>query len=302
MKKIIRVLCVAMLVMTAVHNNAMVAGATEIEPISSAVETESFIVVESYELSNESIIPGREFTLTLELKNPSENVTARDVLVDIINPVGFSPVYGTVSQVYVGDMEPGEKTKISFEYEAEEYIASDKVDFEVTILSAGKTNYVTLRTPVGTDKPLTVSTITMPAVVYVGTTNSAILDFRVVGSESVSNVLVSLECEGVVIGSSQSGTITAGSTKTQSVSFSLDEPGEKEIDIYLEYIDAKGEAKSDFAGTQVVDVNEKVADSTVIGSNAITEINTDKYLKLGIMGTVVLVALLGVVIVVRRKK
>lgn len=296
MRKILKVLCMAMLMMGILHTNASQVHATAV------VEREPYIVVDNYTLSDESIIPGGEFTLTLELRNPSETATAHDILVDITNPTGFSPIYGTVSQVFVGDMGPKEKATISFTYEAEEYISSDKVDFEVTILSAGNTNYVVLRTPVGTDKPLTVAAITMPSVVYVGAMNSALLDFRVVGRESVSNVNVSLECDGAVIGSSQFGTIIAGSTKTQSVSFTLSEPGEKQIDIYLEYMDAKGEVKYDFAGTQLVDVNEKMADSTVVGGNAITEINTDNYLKLGVVGTAVLVALFGVVVIIRRKK
>lgn len=296
MRKIVKILCMAMLMVFGVQVQTIQAFATEVE------ERAPYIVLDGYELSNESIIPGEEFTLTLQLRNPSATVTAHDVLVDITNPNGFSPIYGTVSQTFLGDMEPGAEVEVSFEYEADDNMFSDKVDFSVTILSAGNTNYVTLRTPVGTDKPLTVAAMTIPSVVYVGETSSALLDFRVVGSTSVGNVFVRLECDGEVVGSSQSGTIIAGSTKTQSVSFTLNEIGEKEIGIYLEYFDEKGDAKTDFIGTQIIDVNEKIVDDVSGNGVAVAEINTDNYLKLGMIGFCVILLCFGVVFVCRRKK
>lgn len=55
------------------------------------LENSPYIMVESYELSDEKIVPGEDFTLSLTLKNYSVSVTARDVLVNVENPGGIAP-------------------------------------------------------------------------------------------------------------------------------------------------------------------------------------------------------------------
>ena len=79
------------------------------------LENSPYIMVESYELSDEKIVPGEDFTLSLTLKNYSVSVTARDVLVNVENPGGIAPVYGTVSQTWVDEMGPGETATVSFD-------------------------------------------------------------------------------------------------------------------------------------------------------------------------------------------
>ena len=92
-----------------------------------------FIVIERYELSRERIIPGNGFTLTLHLKNLSETRSASQVLVDITNPKGVAPVYGTVSQMFLGDFGPGESREVSFDYDSWTSITTETLDFGVVL-------------------------------------------------------------------------------------------------------------------------------------------------------------------------
>ena len=114
------------------------------------LESSPYIMLESYEVSNEKIVPGEDFTLTLTLKNYSVSATAKNVLVDISNPAGIAPVYGTVSQTWVEEMGPGETATVSFDYTSSVDITGDYLDFYITMVGE-VTNYITLRAPVGSD-------------------------------------------------------------------------------------------------------------------------------------------------------
>ena len=120
------------------------------------LENSPYIMVESYELSDEKIVPGEDFTLSLTLKNYSVSVTARDVLVNVENPGGIAPVYGTVSQTWVDEMGPGETATVSFDYTSSVEITGDYLDFSITMIGGSTANYITLRAPVGSDTPFSV--------------------------------------------------------------------------------------------------------------------------------------------------
>lgn len=122
------------------------------ETIAETEGKDPFIVIERYELSHERIIPGNGFTLTLYIKNLSDTRSARQVLLDIANPKGVAPVYGTVSQVYLGDLGPGESRAVSFDYDSWTSITTETLDFGVSIVSDGNANGLVLRVPAGMDR------------------------------------------------------------------------------------------------------------------------------------------------------
>lgn len=222
---------------------------------------EPYLVVENYELSHERIIPGVEFTLTLTVKNNSTVGTARQVLFDITNPIGVTPVYGTVTQQFLGDMKPGDSRTISYTYEAWNTITTEALEFTVSLVSVTKTNRVAVRVPTGTDNIFRVMATSGPSAVFADEAASFSLNFRVLGDENVSDVVLRVECAGETVAYSQVGSLIAGTTKTQSVSFAMSQAGTYNADFYMEYLGADGQTKSEFVGTKEFEVKKVVTET-----------------------------------------
>lgn len=266
---------------------------------------EPFIVVERYELSHERIIPGNGFTLTLHIKNLSDTRGARQVLLDIANPKGVAPVYGTVSQMYLGDLGPGESRAISFDYDSWTSIASETLDFNVTLVSDGNMNGVTLRLPAGIESIFHVMAANGPSIVYVNEMSSVSLNFRVLGDENVSDVVLRMDCNGETVATSQVGNLSAGTTKTQNVSFKLTEVGKYAADFYLEYVGADGQSESEFIATKVLEVKiiEKEDPGVSLpGDNITEEMEDTKTMMLVLSGTLILAIFVVSAVIMKKKR
>lgn len=267
--------------------------------------TEPLIVVDSYEISGERIVPGNEFTLSLTLKNYSNKQTARDVLIDIQNPSGVAPVYGTLSQAFLGDVGPGDTKTVSFQYDSSTTVTSETVDFNITIVSSANTNYITLRAPSGTDAPFSIMSMNFPSGAYIGESNSVSLTFEVLGDKSVSDVAFTLECNGEVIGTSQAGSIMAGTTKTQSASIVFTDAGEYTVDFYLYYMDDDGQKKNIYLGSRIIEVKENNTQfDKQTQENQTNQETSEHYtaLILGCSGVLILLIFLAIAVIIRKNK
>lgn len=266
---------------------------------------EPFIVVERYELSHERIIPGNGFTLTLHIKNLSDTRSARQVLLDIANPKGVAPVYGTVSQVYIGDLRPGESRAISFDYDSWTSIASETLDFNVTLVSDGNMNGVVLRMPAGIESIFYVMATNGPNTVYVGDNASVSLNFRVLGDENVSDVVLRMDINGETVATSQVGNLSAGTTKTQSISFKPTKTGKYTADFYLEYVGADGQSESEFIATKVLEVKaieKEEPDVSLPGDEIEDEVDNTKTMMLVLSGALILAIFIVSAVIMKRKR
>ncbi|MBQ8798862.1 MAG: hypothetical protein IJZ55_04780 [Lachnospiraceae bacterium] len=264
-----------------------------------------FIVIERYELSRERIIPGNGFTLTLHLKNLSETRSASQVLVDITNPKGVAPVYGTVSQMFLGDFGPGESREVSFDYDSWTSITTETLDFGVVLVSDENSNGLVLRVPVGIDSIFHVMAANGPSTVYVGETASVSLNFRVLGEENISDVVLRMECEGETVATNSIGNLNAGTTKTQSISFKMSETGKYTVDFYMEYVGADGETESEYIATKVLEVKE-IENATpglnLPGDNTTTEPDDTKTMILALSGVLILAIFILSAVIIKKKR
>ncbi len=264
-----------------------------------------FIVIERYELSHERIIPGNGFTLTLHLKNLSDTRSARQVLLDIANPKGVAPVYGTVSQRYLGDLGPGESRAVSFDYDSWTSITTETLDFSVAIVSDGNANGLTLRVPAGMDSIFHVMAANGPSTVYADETASVSLNFRVLGDENVSNALLRMDCNGETVATSQVGNLSAGTTKTQSISFQMKETGKYTADFYMEYVGADGQNESEFIATKVIEVKEIESENpgaNVPGGDITGEVDNTKTMILVLSGVLILAIFIVSAVIMKKKR
>lgn len=264
------------------------------------------IGVEKYEVSYEKIVPGEDFTLTITLKNYSQKQAADDVIIDITNPSGVAPVYGTVSQVYVGDFAAGESKEISIDYISSTSITGDALDFYVTVLANQAQNYIVLRVPVGADSPFSIIATNVPTTAMENDTITASVTFKVIGDENVSNVAMTINANGAEIVNNVIGIMTPGSTKNQTLVFSFSEKGSYALDIGMTYIDSLGQSQFVPIGTKVITVTEK--ENTTQDNNTQVYVEdtqnnqTHNIVLMGICGILILVLFLIVVIIARKKK
>lgn len=262
------------------------------------------IVVDKYTLTEEKVVPGKEFTLTLTIKNVGRGEPAKDIIVDVTNPGGISPVYGTVSQVYVDEIPVGETRDVSIAYLANSAITSIYLDFNVTILADDASpNYVTVRVPVGTDVPFEILSNKFPESVLVGENATSVVSFVVLGDENLKDVSHEVLVDGVVYSSNAIGSLSPGANRTQNTTVAFAMPGEYNVDIVLTYIDKAEEEQRFMISSQSVTVLER--ENTVIIDNQgnANEGNSDnqKTLILGMAGVIV-IAIFLIAVVLRKKK
>lgn len=267
--------------------------------------TGPMVVVESYQVTNEKIVPGEDFALTLTLTNYNQNEGADEVLLDISNPEGVAPVYGTVSQVYVGDIGPGESKEITIDYNSWTTITSDTLDFYVTVVTSVNQNYIVLRVPAGSDSPFSILGSNVPSEVGVNELANFSLTFKVLGEENVGNVALILSYEGEVINRSQIGALNPGITKTQQMSTYFAQVGEYTLDMGLEYVDDAGQTQTDTVMTttiSVVDKEDSGTNTDEYPGNNIADNGTENLLLLGVSGVLLLAIFLVVIIILRKNK
>lgn len=269
------------------------------------VTTGPMVVIDSYEVTNEKVVPGEDFSLTLQLKNYNKREAAKEVLLDISNPDGVAPVYGTVSQVYVGDIGPGESREITIDYNSWTSITGDTLDFYVTVVTSVNQNYIVLRVPAGSDSPFSILGSNIPAEVGVNELANISLTFKVLGDENVGNVALTLNYNGEPISRSQIGALTPGTTKTQRLSTYFAQAGDYPLDLGLEYVDDAGQTQTDIVMSTTISVVEKhdaTTNNDSYNGNAIAENGADNLLLLGVSGIVILGIFLAVIVLLKKNK
>lgn len=262
-----------------------------------------YIVLESYSLTDEKVVPGQDFTLSFVLTNHSENVTAKDILIDVMNPNGVAPVYGTVSQIWIPEILPNSSERIEVDYTCSADIVSEYLDFYVSI-SGGSTGYAVLRVPVGSDVPFNILAVSMPDEKNYGDGLTASVSFKVIGEENVRNVYIELIKDDIPVAKSTIGSLTPGVTRTQNISAMAEGSGVSHIQLVLGYDDELGQTKEHILGTTDVTFESIVYEEDTIQGNPSDSESTNedinKMLILGVGGMFLLIIFFGVFILIKR--
>lgn len=237
----------------------------------SFLESEKLLVT-GYEVTNETITPGSDFTLTVKLHNFSTEITAKKVVVVINNPEGVIPDYGTVSQAYLEEIRPGESVEVSFQYNSDTTIEDTSLNFTVNISSANFNGSSQIRVPVGRMVDFDTTDVFIPDKLVVNKTEYLSVMVESLGNKGVSNVVMVARCDGKEIASSNIGTIAAGTTKTQSISVVFPEVGQHVLEIVLTYTNSDAENKEYLVTTTVVNIRDedqlgKISDDTATSTN-----------------------------------
>lgn len=256
--------------------------------------------VAGYEVTNETITPGGEFVLTMQIKNYSSRFTAEDVVVTVSNPEGVVPEYGTVNVAYIDKIPSDSSKEVSFKYSANSDIKVTELNFTVDVISDTSSSSAQLRIPVGRMTDFEVEEYAIPEKLEVGKVGYASALVENVGNSGVSNVVMVARCEGKDIASANIGTISAGTTKTQYVGLVFEEEGKHAVEFLLTYVNSEGVNKEFVICSDIVSVTSAVKEVTETEVKNDSNVNSEKQEnaneKIG-TGSIVVISVSGVLLI-----
>ena len=261
------------------------------------------VIVDSYSITNERIIPGEPFTLTLVVKNASSSVAARDTLVEISNPAGVAPEYGKVAEFYLGYLDPGASQSIELKYNSWTSVSSETLDFYVTIATTDSNHTTTLRIPAGSEEPFSILSVDIPEAGVQWESLSTSLTFKVLGEKSVKDVAYIVNVDGEETVNSSIGIIKAGATKTSAVAFTIMDAGQHTIEILLRYADEAGQIHYMEVGSKTVTI-EKGTTQPIISDNPDNpggNTTGPNYVGMGALAAVIVILFFTLVIIMKKK-
>ena len=263
----------------------------------------AYIIVESYSITNERIIPGEPFDLTLVIRNASTEFKARNTLVDISEPSGVAPEYGKVSEFYLGDIEPGSSKNIQLKYDTWTSITADTLDFNVLIVTEDKTHTTTLRIPAGAEEPFAILSLDIPDSGKQGDSLSTSLTFKVLGEKNIKDVAYIVKVDDEEIVSSSIGIMKPGATKTSAAAFSISDAGKHTVKVLLKYTDETGQVLSMEAGNKTISIEKKANQQKTSEELNDESVNVSgpNYVGMGALAAVIVLLFFTVVLILKKK-
>jgi len=265
---------------------------------------EPIVIVSSYKVSNDIVVPGEKFDLILELENKDKNDATTGLLVNINFPEGITTVYPSLTQVYIDSLNPGEKRKVTFNLNASHYYQRPTIAFGVTISSETRSNYVNVFLPVELNtSPFKILSKTVPEEVGAGEKIAVSLSFKSLLDEKLSDVILSVfvDDEKKPVTTAGIGNLFAGASKTQDVTFFIYEVGKHTVRYELSYATSEGDTSTDEIFSGDIQILETPADNVSQTSEVIDEsmTNQDKMIIIGCLGMSFLLAI-GIVLIVKK--
>lgn len=269
-----------------------------------AAETEgtndTALYVTGYKVTNETITPGTDFSLTVTVTNYGNAPSREGLLLIITNPDGVVPEYGSVTQVYMDSIEANESADFVFRYNTISTISPRYLNFNASVSSATVYNTVQLRIPVGRTTDFSTEEISVPSVFTVDKTEYISAMIENLENQGVSNVVMVARCDGEDLAAANIGMMAAGTTKTQSLRLIFNEEGEYVLDILLTYTNSQGENKEYVIYSNTVSV-EAVPETQepskdITGGDSINQPSQDTQPTLG-NNNVILICISGILLI-----
>jgi len=265
---------------------------------------EPFIVVSSYEVSDGIITPGKSFELTIEVENTDTKVATKGSIMTISFPDGISTAYGSSNQIYLESLKAGEKRQVTFNLSASSYYSRASAPFVINIISEIRTNSATIYVPVHLDNSaFKVVSQAIPETAGAGDKIAASLSFKSLLGEKLSNVVLSvyIDNDSTPVTTANIGNISAGASKSQNVTFFINEKGMHSVKMELTYNLPEG----DSASAELYSGKIQISDPSVENNLPVESIQEENIQGQDIIiigGCLGLSVLLGIGIVLIAKK
>lgn len=265
---------------------------------------EPFVVVSGYSVTDDVIIPGNNFNLTIEVENTDSKVESRGLLITLAFPDGISPAYGSSNQTVITSLKGGEKREIVFNLYAASGYSRSTAPFVINIMSEVRSSSATVYAPVQVDlSAFKVVSTDIPGEAEAGEKIAASISFKSLLGEKLSDVILSVyvDNESTPVATATIGNFYAEASKTQNLVFFINETGRHSLRFELSYALSEGDySVSDlFLGT--IMINEPVEKIDLSDSEITEKLITgrDKMIIIGCLGLSVVLGI-GIVLIVKK--
>lgn len=259
-----------------------------------------YVMVSAYEVSNGTIIPGETFDFVVTVQNADSEYTATNVIVSVETVDGINTIYPSVPQVYVGDLGPKAEKSVTFSFKMASSYRYDTASFYTSIISDLNENSIVLSAPVEYDgNSFTVLSKNIPEEAAAGEKISTSLYFRLRSETNLSNVQTRAFVDGMEVASNTIGNVMQGASKTQNISFTIDEIGKHNLIIQIEGVDQNGSLQVTEAYNGNIEVKEAV--QTEEPDNTVVNMRPKRDYAIFAGSFVVILLLIGGIVLVLRK-
>ena len=269
MKKIIKSICLGILMMCILCVQNTDVYATQIASADSAV-----IDIETYEVVEGTLSAGGQITLKLRVKNNSEVSDAHNTVVTFESANGaLAPVYGDDNQIFIGTVPAGQTMDVvvdavvSTQYEAD--AVQMRCYFNYVSGVVALSNAVVINIPTNVSGNLTVDAINVAENATVGVNSLVSIRCKNNGTYAITDAklvitgAVEEESKEIVL-----PTIGAGKTVAEDCYVRFAEPGVQDVKIEVRYTDSKENVCIIEGGNHKVKVTSNIDES---GYDAVVE-------------------------------
>ncbi len=265
---------------------------------------EPFVVISGYSVTDDIIIPGKNFSLTIELENTDPKVSTRGLLITLAFPEGISPAYGASNQMVIPSIKGGEKTEIVFELYASSGYSRSMAPFGINIMSEVRTSNAAVYAPVQVDlSAFKVISEDIPSEVEAGEKIAASISFKSLLGEKLSDVVLSVyvDNESTPATTATIGNLYAEASKTQNLIFFINEKGRHSLRFELSYAMADGNYSTSDVFSGIIMITEPSEKNEMLDGEIPKEDipERDRWIIIGCLGLSVVLGI-GIVLVVKK--
>lgn len=265
---------------------------------------EPFVVVSRYSVTDDIIIPGKGFQLTIEVENTDSKVETKGLLITLAFPEGISPAYGSSNQTVIQSLKGGEKKEIVFELYASPGYARSTAPFGINISSEMRSSSATVYAPVQVDlSAFKVVSSEIPGEAEAGEKIATSISFKSLLGEKLSDVVLSVyvDQDSIPVTTATIGNFFAEASKTQNLVFFINETGRHSLRFELSYALSEGDYSVTDLYTGTIMIKEPSEKQALPNSEVVEKTITGRD-KVIIAGCLVLSVILGIGIVLIVKK
>ncbi len=238
--------------------------------IAAPPEDKPRVIITSFGMDNETVIPGTPVTLNYKIKNMSSVYSVASVLITYTNAEEYVyPVFGESNQYYIDELKPQEEKNMSLQLDVSSKIniSSLKLIFEISFvdsLSGNNQNSISIHLPVKLSNQLEVRGISIPDTVSLGSKTRVDFTYGNIGKELLTNIIMKIS--GSSLKKEQEvylGSLTAGEKKYHEQYIEFEETGAHKLEVSFEYTDSEGDVYEIPSQLLEVKVQQKIAQGEV---------------------------------------
>jgi hypothetical protein len=205
------------------------------------------VVLEDFKISDDMVVPGENFDLTLTLKNPSRTHNINSVLLSFSNNIDYvTPIYGQPDQVYVDSIPAGGQKEVTVTLAAAEKITEESIKFQIdaTYSDQEKTNNsntIMIMLPITTTRKFEIQNVSLPEKIYAGDKTRVQVTYKNTGVNDFYNITMYINGENSEkIDQVSLGSLVAGKVSYAEAYVNFTNTGKQKANISFSYEDIEG--------------------------------------------------------------